>query len=287
MREWGKKMFNWFRKRRRKKLLQSPFPHQWRDILLEKVTHYNFLEQSEQCQLEQLIQIFINEKNFEGCGGLTITDEIRVVIAAQASLLVLGLPSFQYVQLKSVLVYPSTVTLPETRASVFAESRGIVPDQQAILGQAWLNGPVMLVWDAVQRDTRHPARGHNVVYHEFAHILDMRDGTADGTPELHSVRLYRQWVEICSKEFFRLKKRVESGRKSLLDSYGAVHEAEFFAVATELFFDRPLRLEKERPDLYQVLLGYYRQDTAARERRYRERGGNKQSCVIKRSGGVS
>ncbi|MGB3211318.1 MAG: M90 family metallopeptidase [Desulforhopalus sp.] len=267
-------MFNWFRKNRRRKILQTPFPQIWRDILVETVLHYQYLDQAEKEQLEQLVQVFISEKSFEGCGGLELTDEIKVVIAAQASLLVLGLPSFQYRDLDSILVYPTTVTLPESRPGVFSESWQIVPDQQAILGQAWLRGPVILVWDAVLRGVRHPERGHNVVYHEFAHILDMRDGSADGTPELHGVQLYRRWVEICSKEFFRLKKRVERGEASLLDPYGAVHEAEFFAVATELFFDRPLRMEKEYPKLYNVLQEYYQQDTAARQRRYREKNGD-------------
>ena len=264
-------MFNWFRNRRREKILRTPFPQSWRDILSEKVTHYGYLDQKERFQLEQLIQIFVSEKNFEGCGGLPLTDEIKIVIAAQACLLVLGLPSFQYVDLESVLVYPTTVTLPESRPGVFSQSWGIVPDQQAILGQAWLRGPVILVWDTVLRDSRHPERGHNVVYHEFAHILDMRDGTADGTPELHSVQLYRQWVEICTKEFFRLKKKVDRQENSLLDSYGAVHESEFFAVATELFFDRPRRMEQEYPQLYNVLREYYRQDTAERQRRFQEK----------------
>jgi Mlc titration factor MtfA (ptsG expression regulator) len=261
-------MFNWFRNRARKKTLQTPFPETWRAILLERVAHYSYLNDAERTYLEELIRYFITEKNFEGCGGLEITDEIRVVIAAEASLLVLGLPSFQYKGLKSVLVYPTTVTLPESRLGVFTEGLSIVPSRQAILGQAMQNGPVLLVWDAVVRDARHPERGHNVVYHEFAHILDMRDGTADGTPELHTTKLYRAWVEICSKEYFRLQKRVEAGKKTLLDSYGAVHEAEFFAVATELFFDRPRQMRRERPELYEVLSAYYRQDTAARKDLY-------------------
>ena len=264
-------MFNWLRKRRRRKILHTPFPQAWRDILSEMVTHYGYLDQQERFQLEQLIQIFVSEKKFEGCGGLELTDEIKIVIAAQACLLVLGLPSFQYVDLESVLVYPTTVTLPESRLGVFSQSWEIVPDQQAIHGQAWLRGPVILVWDAVQRGTRHPKRGHNVVYHEFAHILDMRDGSADGTPELDSVRLYRQWVEVCTKEFFRLKKKVDRQEQSLLDPYGAVHEAEFFAVATELFFELPQRMEHEYPQLYTVLKEYYRQDTAERQRRFQKK----------------
>ena len=196
-----------------------------------------------------------------------------MVIAAEASLLVLALPPFQYKGLTSVLVYPTTITLPASRQGVFTEGMSIVPDRQAILGQAMLNGPVILVWDAVVRDARHPERGHNVVYHEFAHILDMRDGTADGTPELHTTKLFRAWVEICSKEYFRLQKRTAAGKKTLLDSYGAVHEAEFFAVATEFFFDRPREMRRERPELYDVLCAYYRQDTAARKDRLKTGAG--------------
>lgn len=258
-------MFNWFRKRSRKKLLKTPFSERWKRILKERVAHYNYLNAQEQSQLEELIRFFIAEKNFEGCGGLKITDEIKVVIAAEASLLVLGLPSFQYKGLQSILVYPTTVTLPESRRGVFSEGFSIVPDRQAILGQAMLNGPVILVWDAVIRDARHPERGHNVVYHEFAHILDMKDGTADGTPELYSTKLFREWVDVCSKEYFLLQKRSSEGRKTLLDSYGAVNEAEFFAVATELFFNRPRLMKRERVELYNVLAAYYRQDTAARK----------------------
>ena len=258
-------MFNWFRNRKREKLLQTPFPGEWRDILAERVAHFSFLSPDEKTKLEELVRFFIAEKTFEGCGGLDMTDEIRVVIAAEACLLVLGLPSYQYKRLESILVYPTTVTIPNTRQSVFTENFSIVPDNQAILGQAWMNGPVILVWDAVVRDARHPERGHNVVYHEFAHILDMRDGTADGTPELHTTKLFKAWVEVCSKEYFRLQKRVKGGKKTMLDSYGAVHEAEFFAVATELFFDRPRQMRRERPELYEVLAAYYRQDAAARK----------------------
>lgn len=262
-------MFGWFRERRRRKILQTPFPETWRQILREMVLHYSYLDSDEKYRLEQLVQIFIAEKNFEGCGGLELSEEIKVVVATQACLLVLGLPPCQYLQLDSVLVYPTTVALPPSRLSVFAGPPMIVPDRQAILGMASLHGPVILVWDAVQRGARHPEQGHNVVYHEFAHILDMRDGTADGTPELHNRKLYRKWVDICSKEFFRLQQDAERGRKTFLDPYGAVHEAEFFAVATEFFFDRPIRMAREHAELYMVLSAYYRQDTAARERRYR------------------
>lgn len=264
-------MFTWFRNRRRRKILKVPFPNTWRKSLEEVVSHYSYLNEEEQNRLEQLVQIFIAEKNFEGCGGLELTDEIKVVVAAQACLLVLGLPDFQYLHFDSILLYPTTVTLPPSRLSVFANNPMIVPDQQAILGMASMRGPVVLVWDAVVRGARHPEQGHNVVYHEFAHILDMRDGAVDGTPELQNRKLYQAWVDVCTREFLKLKKDAAKGRKNLLDSYGAVHEGEFFAVATELFFDRPLRMQREYPELYDVLAAYYRQDTAVRERRYRKK----------------
>ena len=262
-------MFKWFRKRRRNKILQTPFPSQWLAIVSQQVQHYSYLDEEERHRLEQLVQIFIAEKQFEGCGGLEITDEIRVVIAAQACLLVLGLPPFQYSGLESVIVYPTTVTIPPSRQSIFSTDGAIVPDGQAILGQAFLRGPVILVWDTVQRNARHPEQGHNVVYHEFAHVLDMRDGSADGTPILYSHKLYRAWVETCSREYAALKDKTRKGKKSVLDTYGSVHEAEFFAVATELFFDRPLRMKKDHLQLYNVLSEYYRQDSAAREQRFR------------------
>jgi len=144
-------MFRWLRNRRRQKILRTPFPESWRDIIQEKVTHYSYLDHLEKARLEQLVQFFIAEKNFEGCGGLELSDEIKVVVAAQACLLVLGLPDFQYLELDSVLIYPTTVKLPPSKLSVFANSPMIVPDQQAILGLASLRGPVVLVWDAVER----------------------------------------------------------------------------------------------------------------------------------------
>lgn len=259
-------IFRWLRNWKRKKLLQTPFPEAWREVLQDRVVHYTYLNSSERELLENLVRFFIAEKKFEGCGGLELTDEIRIVIAAQACMLVLGLPPYQYVQLQSVLVYPTTITIPaQTVRSTFNVPE-IVPDSRRVLGMASMRGPVILVWDEVLRGAKHPERGHNVVYHEFAHMLDMRDGSVDGTPELHSVALYRQWVEVCTREYLRLKKHAEKGKKSLLDYYGAVHEAEFFAVATELFFDRPRRMEKELPQLYNVLRDYYQQDTAQRER---------------------
>lgn len=259
-------MISWLRSFRRKRIIKTPFPPAWRIVLSEQVKHYHYLDDAERVALEQLVQIFIAEKNFEGCGGLIITTEIQVVIASQACLLVLGLPREQYRKLDSILVYPTTVALPPSKRSFFDGHLDIVPTQQAILGQASQYGPVIVVWDAVLRNTRHPERGHNVVFHEFAHILDLRDTAADGTPILGDRKLFQQWVKVCSQEYDRLRDDVAQGRKTLLDPYGAVHVAEFFSVATELFFTRPAAMQKHHPDLYDVLRTYYRQDTAAREK---------------------
>ncbi len=260
-------MFKWLENHHRKEILKQPFPVQWREILKDRVTHYSFLNSDEKNHLEQLVQVFIAEKKFEGCNGLEITDEIRVVISAGACLLILGLPHDLFRKLITIIVYPSTVFTPPPRAGLFITQSLIVEHPQtAILGQAFMSGPVILVWDAVRREARHPESGHNVVYHEFAHYLDMLDGVADGTPGLHSREQYRIWADVFSREFFQLRRKSKKGKKTFLDAYGAKNEAEFFAVATEFFFDKPVQMQKKHKALYDVLSDFYLQDTAERER---------------------
>ena len=146
-----------------------------------------------------------------------------------------------------------------------------------ISGQAFQQGPLILVWDAVLESIRHPGSGYNVVYHEFAHKLDMQDGVADGTPRLRDRGEYRDWVKTCSSEYLRLLTDVKKGRRTFLDEYGATDEAEFFAVATEHFFDQPLPMIKSAPELYRVLKEYYRQDPARRAERIRQFQGSKKN----------
>jgi Mlc titration factor MtfA (ptsG expression regulator) len=257
-------MFQWFSNLRHKKLTAEPFPAAWEEIVRRNVAHYCMLEAAEQNHLKALIQVFIAEKYWEGCGGLELTDEIRVTISAQACLLLLGLPHEFYRNVSSILIYPSTVVPPQRKLGHFETARAPVEAAQPIIGQAFQQGPLILIWDAVLNSGRHPEQGHNVVYHEFAHKLDMLDGAADGTPALRDREEYRDWVTVCSREYLRLKGEVKSGKKSFLNAYGATNEAEFFSVATEEFFDRPLRLKEHSPDLYRVLKEYYRQDPAMR-----------------------
>lgn len=257
-------MFNWFVNHRRKKLLAAPFPSAWEDILQSNVAHYCMLDGIERSRLHELIQVFIAEKDWEGVGGLELTDEIRVTISAQACLLLLGLPHNYYHNVQTILVYPSTVVPPPRKLGFFETALAPVENAQPIIGQAFQQGPVIIIWDAALHGGRHPESGHNVIYHEFAHKLDMLDGAADGTPPLQSRVEYHDWVRICSREYLRLRHDAEHGRKSFLNAYGATSEAEFFAVATEQFFDQPLLLIKNSPDLYRVLKEYYRQDPALR-----------------------
>jgi Mlc titration factor MtfA (ptsG expression regulator) len=257
-------MFHWIRDHNRNEARNRLFPPEWETIMNANVPHYGMLDDAEIVELHAMMQVFIEEKQWEGCGGLELTDEIRVTIAAQACLLQLGLPHDYYRNVESILVYPSTVVLPEHRSGVF-ESVGVAVDASIpILGQACAQGPVILVWDAVLHGARHPGQGHNVVYHEFAHKLDMLDGAADGTPPLVDRDQLDEWVAVCSREFLCLRNLAGKGHKTFLDEYGATNEAEFFAVATEEFFDRPLALQQHIPDLYHVLSSYYHQDPAIR-----------------------
>jgi Mlc titration factor MtfA (ptsG expression regulator) len=268
-------VLHWLRERRRKKLLAAPFPAGWEAHVLRNVAHYRWLDARERQHLRDLVRVFVAEKHWEGCGGLVLTDEIRVTIAAQACLLILGLPNELYRSVHSILVYPSTVVVPQRHLGAFEVPLKPVEGPLPILGQAQFRGPVILVWGAVKRTGRHPESGHNVVYHEFAHKLDMLDGRADGTPPLHGRAEYQRWVRVCSREYRALREQAEQGTRSLLEAYGATNEAEFFAVVTEQFFDQPVALRRHHPDLYGVLKDFYRQDPVSRVERpaARENGG--------------
>jgi len=257
-------MFGWLTDQRRKKLTEAPFPAEWEAIIRRNVGHYCMLDEAQQAKLRSLIQVFIAEKDWEGAGGLIINDEIRVTISAQACLLLLGLPHDFYRNVESIIVYPSTVVSPQRRPGFFENRLTPVEPDQPILGQAFQQGPVIIIWDAALHGGRHPESGHNVIYHEFAHKLDMLDGSADGTPPLRDRAEYRDWVETCSREYLRLREDMAHGRPTFLNPYAATNEAEFFAVATEQFFDQPRQMIDHAPDLYRVLREYYRQDPAAR-----------------------
>jgi Mlc titration factor MtfA (ptsG expression regulator) len=260
-------MFGWLQARHRRQILEHPFPDGWNAILERNLKHWRFLDDAEQVQLRSLVQVFVAEKKWAGCGGLALSDEIRVTIAGLACLLVLGLDHTLYSNVRTILVYPSTVVAPGESTALCA---GVTIEGPAvpIYGQSFLRGPVVLVWDAVLRGAIHPERGHNVVYHEFAHKLDMLDGCVDGTPPLGGREQYLRWIEVCTREYNALRRRAAQGERTFLDAYGATNPGEFFAVITEFFFDKPLQMQRHHPELFSLLQEFYRQDPAAREARH-------------------
>jgi Mlc titration factor MtfA (ptsG expression regulator) len=253
-------ILRWLRERRRRKLLATPFPAEWLPWLDRNVAHYPHLSSAEQARLRDRLRVFVAEKNWEGCAGLQVTDEMKVTVAAQACLIGLGLQRDPFEGLLSILIYPSGYAVPEER---WHENWSIA-GESARLGEAHYRGPVILSWDDVREDAQHPGEGHNLVWHEFAHQIDMLDRSTNGTPPLEDSRMRREWHDVMSAEYERLVEDAEEGRATLLDTYGAESEAEFFAVATECFFDCPVELREQHPRLYELLRSYYRQDTAAR-----------------------
>lgn len=253
-------LFSWLRQRRRQRILAAPFPAEWLAYLEHNLPQYRFLTRDEQARLRQAVQIFVAEKNWEGCAGLAVTDEMRVTIAGHACLMAVGIEGEPFRNVLSVLVYPSGYTVPEER---WQRGWSIV-DEADRLGESWYRGPVILSWDEVRYDSDHAGEGRNLVWHEFAHQIDMLDRSTNGTPPLETLRERERWHEVMTAEYEQLIEDAEEGRATLLDTYGAKNEAEFFAVASECFFDCPIDLRDEHPRLYDLLRGYYRQDTAAR-----------------------
>jgi len=255
----------WWRNRRRKRILSRPFPESREAVLRDNVWQYARLSPAERQKLRDCTQIVEAEKYWEGCGGLTLTEEIRATIAGQASLLLLGWDGRYFDHLKSVLVYPTTYMAPNRNVlpgGVVVESMGLR------LGESWHQGPVIISWENVNtagqgESTGASQPGHNVVIHEFAHVLDQDDDVYNGTPTLQTDDAYRTWKEVMTAEFRRLNAAAGQGRPTLLDHYGAENPAEFFAVATECFFEQPGELSGQHPRLYNLLCDYYRQEPAA------------------------
>ena len=252
-------MFDFLKRRRRDALRAQPFPEAWREILDRDVAYAAKLGKADRAELEGLIQIFLAEKNLEGCGGLELTDEIRVTIAAHACLLLLHRPARYYPRLVSVIVYPHAYVADHVE---YDEDGVTTEGAEERLGESWDRGVVVLSWDDVQAAARGADGCRNVVLHEFAHQLDSEDGTVEGSPALGHPSEYDAWARILGREYERLQEAAESGRPSILDEYGATSPAEFFAVATECFFTRPTLLLVKHPELYRELTVYYQQDPA-------------------------
>lgn len=237
-------------------------PEQWRALLETRVPLVRRLTPEEWDRLFELVETFLRDKHFEGGGGLEITDEMKIIVAAQACLLILHLEAGCYPGVRTIIIYPTTFL----RRSPAIDGRmyvGVIPHPEPLLGEH-VSGAVVLAWDSSLRGASDTGDGQNVVLHEFAHELDQEDGYVDGIPLLEAPQSTRVWARVLRERFEELQRQTRDGEPDLLNAYGATNRAEFFAVATELFFERPVEMRERYPDLYGELKGFYRQDPAGR-----------------------
>ena len=258
-------MFGFFRTRRRRALLAEPFPEEWERAIRQRFTAFDRLPRPVAERVRAGTRILVAEKNWEGCNGLALTDEMRAVIAAQAALLLAGDPApaekaTWFAPLNSVLVYPAAYRVPPPKLLGDPSFSG--PTVQGIddrLGEAHMGGTVVLSWPDVVEGAANADDGRNLVFHEFAHVLDLADRYADGVPGLTGAARHR-WEAVADAAFQKHAAAVDRGLPGLLDAYGATDPAEFFAVATECFFEKPRTLRMKLPDLFGILREFYNLD---------------------------
>jgi MtfA peptidase len=252
-------MFDFFKNRRREALRAQPLSVEERALLDKNIPYLSSLSPEDRSELEGLVRIFLAEKSFEGCGGLELDDEIKLTIAGQACLLLLHRETDIYPNVDSIVVYPSAYRVPTPQHDGLV----VIEGDQTRLGESWQRGLVVLAWDHVLSGAAQPRDGQNVVLHEFAHQLDGEDGVMNGTPELGARARYTSWAHVLGDEFEELSQRLHAGRRSDIDPYGATNPAEFFAVLTEMFFEKPRALKRRHAELYAELAEFYRQDPAS------------------------
>lgn len=246
---------NWFQNRRRRRLLADPFPDDWLATLRSSVRHYRYLPEFQQQRVRSIVQVMMAEKEWAGAAGFEVTQEMCVTIAGAAAVMVSGAdPPYFFDHLHTIVVHPRTVRFsPEQARNPW------MPEASAVDGVAWQHGPVLLSWAAVRQEQRGRAPGRNVVIHEFAHHLDGLAGTMDGAPAQRDAAAEREWYAVTEAEFLRLVGSARRGEATVLDYYGASNQAEFFAVASECFFELPHAMRRRHRELYDALAGFYRQ----------------------------
>ena len=242
---------------RLRRAVSAHFPQEWIEILERNIEVYRNLPMPLRLQLRKMIKKFLHQKHFSGAGGLEVTDEMRVTIAAQACMLQLNRRGSLYPRLKYIIIYPSAFVVSREET----DDTGIRREAaRGLLGESWDNGKVILAWDNVLSGARNFIDGKNVVLHEFSHQLDSESGSTDGAPLLAGESSYRSWANTLSGEYRVLQRKARRGGRSLMDHYGATNPAEFFAVATETFFEKPDGMAENHRELFEVLKSYYRID---------------------------
>ena len=255
-------MLPFLRTRRRNRLRATPLPDAWWSIIDRRIPLVASLPPQAREELAGIIQILLAEKQFIGAGGLEITDEIRVTIAAQAAILILGRDTRYYPTLKTIYVYPRAYAATAARQNPDGTvTEGFQPRR----GESWHKGAVVLSWSDVVHGAADASDGRNVTLHEFAHQLDSEWGGMEGAPLLPSPARYRDWARVLEAEYHALMVDLHHGYRTLLDPYASTNPAEFFAVATEFFFERPTEMRSQHPELYEQLAAFYQQDPAPRE----------------------
>jgi MtfA peptidase len=255
-----------WQRQRRQQLGMRPFPAAWRKLLQRQFPLYNHLPHPLQKRLQAMVQVFVAEKPIVGCQGLEVTDDMRVLVAAQACLPVLALHAspqgvHPYPDLRQILLYPDAFVVQAKRN----EPGGVVSEEREVrLGESWQEGVVVLSWPEAKAGARSgqwEAQGvdavQNVVLHEFAHQLDQETGPANGAPLLRKGQSAQTWAHVFQRAFDDLRWLADAGEPTLLDAYGATAPEEFFAVATEAFFMSPRRLKEQHAELYGQLQTYF------------------------------
>jgi Mlc titration factor MtfA (ptsG expression regulator) len=238
----------------RERIRRQPFPGAWRAILRRRMPAFAKLPTDLQLQLKRHVQVLVAEKPFIGCAGLAVTEEMRVLVAAQAALLLLNRPAGYFPNLREVLLYPAAFVVDRPQR----DGAGLVRDERRVLsGESWQRGQVILSWDDVVAGAADPADGRNVVIHEFAHQLDQHSGSANGAPFLGRRDRYARWSATLGAAYARTRQGIARGEATLIDAYGASDPAEFFATVSEVFFERPQALAEEQPALYREFRDYY------------------------------
>jgi MtfA peptidase len=251
-------ILSWFRNRRRRRILAEPFPADWQRLLERRLRHYRHLPAEQRRRLHQIVQVMVVEKEWAGAGDLEITVEMKVTIAGEAAVMVSGHePPYFFDRLHTLVIHPGTV-----RFTPHQVARNENLPAAAADGVAWLHGPVVLSWARLRRELMGQSPGHNVVLHEFAHHLDGLCGEMDGAPPLGDAKREQQWYAVTEAEYFRLVGNARREEATLLDHYGASNRAEFFAVATECFFELPHELRERHLELYDTLADFYHQSPA-------------------------
>lgn len=247
----------WRRAQRRARLLRTPLSPEARRIVARAVPLSQRLPDGLMCALEGRIQLFLDQVAFIGCDGLDVTEEMRLSIAAQAGLLVMGNDAW-YEKLRTVLIYPGAF-----RSRTQSHSGYVVTEENTVrLGESWGHGRVVLSWADAEAGARDEGDGHNVVFHEFAHQLDDLSGSTNGLPLLSRGQSYADWAKAMEEGYEAHLSALERGQRTLIDRYGGTGIEEYFAVVVELFFERPAALKAEEPALYAELVKLFSLDPA-------------------------